>query len=271
MHTLTKIALALAAATTLGQAVAQITFYENARFEGRSFTATRQVNNLERYGFNDRASSAVVLGRSWEACQDARFGGYCVVLRPGRYPSLAAMGLNDRVTSARMVSTNARIPDERYAPEPQPVYDNHRRPGERLFEAEVTSVRAVLGPPEKRCWVERGEVQASHNNSGVGGAVAGALLGGILGHQLGGGGGKDLATAGGAVAGALVGARVTRNNDGPTSSAPADIQHCETVANSNPPQYWDVTYTFRNQEHHVQMVTPPGRTVTVNSAGEPRA
>jgi uncharacterized protein YcfJ len=37
------------------------------------------------------------------------------------------------------------------------------------------------------------------------------------------------------------------------------------------PDYWDVTYTFRGQEHHVQMVTPPGRTITVNRLGEPRA
>lgn len=271
MHTpftpaLTRFALALAAAATVGHAMAEVTFYENPRFEGRSFSTARQVNNLERYGFSDRASSAVVLGQAWEACQDVRFGGRCVVLRPGRYPSLAAMGLNDRVSSARKVKANVRIADERYAPDPEPVYDNRRRPGERLFQAQITSVRAVVGTPEQRCWVERGD--ASNNSSGVGGAVAGALLGGILGHQIGGGSGKDLATAGGAVAGALVGARVTRNADGST----ADIERCETVASPYPPQYWDVSYTFRGRDHRVQMVAPPGRsTLTVNAAGEPRA
>jgi uncharacterized protein YcfJ len=36
------------------------------------------------------------------------------------------------------------------------------------------------------------------------------------------------------------------------------------------PAYWDVTYFFRGQEHHVQMTAPPGNTVTVNRQGEPR-
>ena len=46
--------------------------------------------------------------------------------------------------------------------EPQPVldtpYEYRRRPNERLSEAPVTSVRAVVGPPEQRCWVERQQV-----------------------------------------------------------------------------------------------------------------
>jgi uncharacterized protein YcfJ len=37
------------------------------------------------------------------------------------------------------------------------------------------------------------------------------------------------------------------------------------------PVYWDVTYTFRGQEHRVQMTTPPGSTVSVNDQGEPRS
>ena len=41
-------------------------------------------------------------------------------------------------------------------------------------------------------------------------AVAGAVLGGVLGHQIGGGRGKDVATAAGAVGGAVVGDRIAR-------------------------------------------------------------
>jgi len=37
------------------------------------------------------------------------------------------------------------------------------------------------------------------------------------------------------------------------------------------PAYWDVVYNFRGQQHRVQMTSPPGQTVTVNGAGEPRA
>ena len=64
--------------------VSQVIFYENEGFTGRSFTAEKQVENFQRSGFNDRASSAVVLGERWEACEDIRFGGRCVVLRPAR-------------------------------------------------------------------------------------------------------------------------------------------------------------------------------------------
>src|SRR5665647_3697758 len=97
---------------------AQVTFYENEGFGGRSFTTDRQLGNLERSGFNDRASSVVVVGNPWEVCEDVRFSGRCVVLRPGQYPSLAAMGLNDRVSSVRAVSGDARIDDQRHAPAP---------------------------------------------------------------------------------------------------------------------------------------------------------
>jgi hypothetical protein len=32
-----------------------------------------------------------------------------------------------------------------------------------------------------------------------------------------------------------------------------------------------VTYEFRGVEHHAQMSSPPGQTITVNQNGEPRA
>jgi uncharacterized protein YcfJ len=251
------------------QAAGQVTFYEQEGFQGRSFNTGRPVNNFERYGFNDRASSVVVLGDRWEVCDDVRFNGRCVVLRPGRYPSLAAMGLNDRVSSVRAVSRNERIDNDRYAPEPAPVYDSRRRGGERLYEADVTSVRAVVGPPQQRCWIEREQVVQNREGSGVPGAIAGALIGGILGHQVGGGTGKDLATAGGAVAGAAVGANLGRNNAG-QQAATQNVQRCASVPNQAAPEFWDVTYTFRGQEHRIQMTAQPGRTVTVNRQGEPR-
>ena len=42
-------------------------------------------------GFNDRASSVIVERGQWQVCDDIGFRGYCIVLRPGQYPSLAAM------------------------------------------------------------------------------------------------------------------------------------------------------------------------------------
>ena len=246
---------------------AQITFYQQEGFGGRTFTTDKQVENLNRYGFNDLASSVVVVGDRWEVCDDARFNGRCVVLRPGQYPSLAAMGLNDRISSVRDVSRDAHIDDRRYAPAPVAGPDYRRRDNETLYEAPVTSVHAVLGTPERRCWAEREQVAQDQGGANVGGAVVGALLGGILGHQVGGGTGKDVATAGGAVAGALIGSNVGRGTPQPTGQ---DVQRCEDVPSNAQPQYWDVTYNFRGQEHRVQMTTQPGRTVVVNEQGEPR-
>lgn len=269
MNQVLKTAIALVAVAFAAQAAAQVTFYEREGFDGRSFTTERQVGNFERYGFNDRASSVVVLRDRWEVCSNAGFDGRCVVLRPGRYGSLSAMGMNDRVSSVRKISTNARIADDRYAPPAQPVYDNRRRKNERLFQADVTMVRAVVGPPEQRCWVEREQVPGTERGpTNVPGAIVGALLGGVLGHQVGGGRGQDIATAGGAVAGAAVGANVGRGGSAATTR---DVQRCSTTPAQARPDYWDVTYNFRGVEHHIQMTSPPGRTVTVNRRGEPRA
>ena len=104
-----KNALAFCAVVMAGQALAQATFHEDENFQGQSFSTQRQIGNLERFGFNDRASSGVVAGNLWEVCDDVRFRGRCVILRPGRYSSLAAMGLNNRVYSVRAVDRNARI------------------------------------------------------------------------------------------------------------------------------------------------------------------
>jgi uncharacterized protein YcfJ len=252
------------------QLPSQVTFYENEGFSGRTFTADQRVDDFSRSGFNDRASSVVVLGQRWEVCVDSRFNGQCVVLNPGRYPSLSAMGLNDRISSVRALDWNTRVEDRRYAPVPAPVYDNRRRGGERLYEANVTSVRAMVGTPEQRCWITREEVAVTRSEPNVGGAVLGAIVGGVLGHQIGGGTGKDIATAGGVVAGAAIGANAGRNNSG-TATTTRDVQHCTNRPGSSVPEFWDVTYTFQGVEHHVQMTAPPvGSTISVNGRGEPR-
>jgi uncharacterized protein YcfJ len=258
---------ALAIAT---QAGAQVTLYEHDGFAGRSFTAQQPIEDFDRFGFNDRASSAVVLRERWEVCDHANFAGQCVVLRPGRYPSLATMGLNDRVSSVRTVRSNANIDDDRHAAMPVAMYDNHRRNNERLYQADVTSVRAVLGTPEQRCWVEHDQIVQDRSGANVPAAIAGAMIGGVLGHQVGAGRGKDLATAGGAVAGAMLGANVGRDG-GMQPMQMQNVQRCSTVPGAARPDYWDVTYNFRGQEHRMQMTAPPGPTVTVNRQGEPRA
>ena len=240
----------------------QVTFYERDGFRGRSFSTSADVGDFRRSGFNDRASSATVVGESWQACDDAGFNGHCVFLRPGNYASLSAMGMNDSISSVRMVPPGMPVAQTGWAPEPPPAYDARPRPQEQLFQAQVVASHAVYGTPTQKCWVEQTEVKDERNK--VGGAVIGGILGGILGHQIARGNG---AVAAGAVGGALVGGAIGNSNAGTRTE---DVQRCRDVPASGPPQYWDTVYTFQGVEHHVQTTAPAGATITVNRNGEPR-
>ncbi|HEX8010763.1 MAG TPA: beta/gamma crystallin-related protein [Casimicrobiaceae bacterium] len=266
MHTtFLKGLLAVTGVVVATSAAAQVTFYEGEGFRGTAFTVDRTLWDLDPYGFNDRASSVVVQGGSWQVCSDSRFQGRCVVLQPGNYPSLAQMGMERRISSVRAVEENVQY----QAPEPPPAaaYDYRQRPGETLYQVPVNWVHAVVGPPEQRCWVDRERVVENRGGANVPGAIIGGIIGGVLGHQIGGGRGRDVATAGGAVAGAAVGANVGR---GGTVAYDQDVQRCQSVPGSAQPDYWDVSYTFRGLEHRVQLSAPPGPTITVNDNGEPR-
>lgn len=262
---------ALVLATTLATAAsAQITFYEKEGFRGRVFSTGAPVTNFSNSGFNDRASSVVVESGRWEVCEDARYEGRCVILVKGSYDSLRSIGMDNRLSSVRSANYRRDHDYGNYEAPPTmetPNYDYRRRPSERVYTAPVTSSRAVMGKDEQRCWIERQQVpQTSSNDHNIGGAILGGILGGVLGHQVGGGRGKDIATAGGAVAGAVIGSNVNRGGD---KSYDRDVQRCTTVANTQP-EYWDVTYKFRNVEHRMQMTSAPGRTIAVNANGEPR-
>ena len=50
-----------------------------------------------------------------------------------------------------------------------------------------------------------------------------------------------------------------------------NVQRCTRDPGQAHAAYWDVTYSFRGQEYRVQLNRAPGRTVTVNDQGEPRA
>ena len=258
------IAATLAAAAI--PAAAQITLYGQEDFQGRSFSTEQPIRNLERANFANRASSAIVRGGRYEICDDRGFEGNCMVLRPGQYPSLRAMGMNDAIVSVRPLVRQATIEERRFAPPPPVAYDYRPRREERLFEADVVAVRAVYGRPEQRCWIEREALSGPAPDANVGGAIAGAIIGGILGHQVGSGRGNDAATAGGAVAGAAIGSGQFGNTYGSR-----EVQRCAQTEAGGPPQYYDVTYRFRGVDRYVQMTRPPGRTITVNREGEPRA
>ncbi len=257
--------------TAPAQVPAKVIFYEQESFGGRSFTAEGDVPDFSRYGFNDRSSSVEVFGAWFEVCQDGGYSGPCAVLRPGKYPSLVSMGLNNSISSTRVMGRDGRALDNRVVPSAPAaaLYDPRRRDNEQLYEASVTSVRAVVGTPEQRCWVERDQVALEPGRStNVPAAIAGAVIGGILGHQVGDGRGRDLATVVGVVAGGALGASIGR--DGRPQVQAQDVQRCTSMPNQARPEMWDVTYNFRGQEHRVQMTSPPGATIIVNRDGEPR-
>ena len=249
------VASMLAALLAASPALAQVTLYAQDGFRGATYPINWDTPNLDPYGFNDRTNSVIVDRGRWEFCQDAYFSGRCTVLTPGQYPSLGAMGLSGSVSSIRRAGNNAA---GGYAPAPPPSYNYYPRYGETIYQADVLAVRAVGGPPEQRCWTEH----HGRSDRNIAGAVVGGILGGVLGHQIGGGRGRDVATAVGAVGGAFVGSNVA-------GGRPGTVQRCST-AYSGPPEYYDVTYRFRGREYTAQLGFAPGSTIPVNGRGEPR-
>lgn len=267
MNLLLKTAITATVLTLSAQALAQVTLYENDGWRGRAFSTSHEIGDLGRIGFNDRASSVIVESGQWELCDDEGFRGKCMILRPGNYGSLGAMGMNDRVSSLRPVGHHEHYDNEAPPPQREEAYEYRRRPDEDIFQAPVTSVHAIYGAGQQRCWTEHQQVNEPARNSNAGGAVVGAILGGVLGHQVGGGRGKDLATVGGAVAGAAIGSNVGTQSGGDSYSR--DVQRCKTEP-SQTPDSWDVTYNFRGYEHRIQTSYAPGPSISVNHEGVPR-
>ena len=109
-----KALLVAASMVFAGQVAAQLTLFEHDGFQGNHVTANRSMANFADNGFNDSASSVEVRGGTWQVCTDAYFEGRCIVLRPGTYPSLGSIGLNDRISSVRPVDQYGRAYERDY-------------------------------------------------------------------------------------------------------------------------------------------------------------
>src|SRR5208282_932462 len=68
----------LGAALLASVACAQVTLYEQEGLRGRTFTANGPIHNLDKLGFNDRASSIIVDRGDWQVCEHADFKGRCM-------------------------------------------------------------------------------------------------------------------------------------------------------------------------------------------------
>jgi uncharacterized protein YcfJ len=254
----------------------QVAMYAPAEFNEASATL-RQADDLAASGgrYNDVHQLAVLASQRAAAAQDAARlrseQAALVAQRTATDARIRADVTQQQAAAAQLQAAQAqRQADEaqRLAATPPAAYDYRRRQDEPLYEAPVTSVRAVVGPPQQRCWVERQVVDTGSAGINVPGAVVGGVVGGILGHQIGSGRGQDLATGIGAAGGAVLGANVGR--DAPGTVYTQDVQHCTSVPTAARLDYWDVTYNFRGYEHRVQTTSPPGATILVNAQGEPR-
>jgi uncharacterized protein YcfJ len=254
----------------------QVAMYASAEFDQAAATL-RQAEDLAANGgqYNDVHQLAVLANQRAATAQDvARLRSEQAALvaqRTATDARIQADATQRQAAAAQLQAAEAQRQADQaqlLAAAAPAAYDYRRRANEPLYEAPVTSVRAVVGPPQQRCWVERQVVDTGSPGINVPGAVVGGIVGGILGHQIGSGRGQDLATGIGAAGGAVVGANVGRDAAGTVYTQ--DVQRCVNVSTPAPVDYWDVTYNFGGYEHHVQTTSPPGRTILVNGQGEPR-
>ncbi|TAG75411.1 MAG: hypothetical protein EAZ24_10225 [Burkholderiales bacterium] len=113
-------------APAVGYVGPKLQLFESRQYRGRTLTLEQSAGDLGRAGFNDRTSSAIVTGGTWEICTDFNFRGRCQALPPGNYPDLGSQ-LDNKIVSARSLSPAqnsappARPPAEPVTAAPGPV------------------------------------------------------------------------------------------------------------------------------------------------------
>ena len=131
--------------------------------------------------------------------------------------------------------------------------------------------------PRNECtnqWVTEPQPVASSRN--YGGLAIGGVAGALLGHQVGGGRGRDAATAVGAVVGALAGEHFANQNSWgggyQQASQPQQrqVQNCRTVNDvQSRLTGYQVEYEYRGQVYNTVTRENPGRTLAVQVSVTP--
>ena len=133
----------VAAAAGLGVAASaaagEITLYETLDFAGLSIAVRQAAPDLERIGFNDRASSMVIRSGVWELCTDAYFQGRCERFGPGSYDTLGE--LIGKISSLREVAGSG--PAYATPAHPGPGADRGGAPRIQLFETRNFGGRSI--------------------------------------------------------------------------------------------------------------------------------
>lgn len=109
-----------------------------------------------------------------------------------------------------------------------------------------------------------------------GGAIVGGLAGGVLGHQVGGGRGKDAATALGVVLGAITGDQLQNRdprgqyNNVQYENAQREVQRCRTVYDTQTRiTGYRVDYEYRGQHYSTVLRENPGTSLAVRVSVDP--
>lgn len=130
LHRLTRAALVLATAAAASAHAGELTLFTHSNFAGPPLTLRGSEPDLDRLGFNDRASSVVVRSGTWQLCEHSEYRGRCMVVERGEYPVLD--GFNDTISSVREISGGGgrdyRDDDHRNDRGRDSGYGHHREP-----------------------------------------------------------------------------------------------------------------------------------------------
>jgi uncharacterized protein YcfJ len=136
----------------------------------------------------------------------------------------------------------------------------------------VTPQSDRISTPRKECTVETvNETRRIGGDRNYGGAVIGGIAGALLGNQVGGGHGKEAATAAGAVIGALTGDNLdNRDRTVREEVVPREVQRCQTVDDwQERLTGYRVSYEYQGQRYITVMDRDPGRRLPVQVSVEP--
>ena len=103
-----------------------------------------------------------------------------------------------------------------------------------------------------------------------GGAVIGGIAGALLGNQVGGGHGREAATAVGAVVGAMAGDNIANRDRAVRYDGQREVMACRTVQDVQPRLTgYRVDYEYRGQSYSTFMREQPGATLRVRVSVDP--
>ncbi|WP_374357416.1 glycine zipper 2TM domain-containing protein [Chitinimonas sp.] len=145
---------------------------------------------------------------------------------------------------------------------------------------DYATVRSVVpqydrvSTPRKECSTEVvTETRRVGDQRSYGGAVIGGIAGALLGNRVGGGHGKEAATAAGAVIGALAGDNIdNRDRVVREEEVPREIQRCRTVDDwQERVTGYRVTYEYQGQRYTTILPNDPGHRLPVRVSVDPVA